>query len=337
MKSYFFLIPSGNSTTTYSNNLFAKELMKLGYNIEIIFDTEKKYNILNNPDCDVIFFQKTIQCPAHTKKHINHLKGRVKLIHIDDDFHDMTSKEKIETIKMTDLILVGTTKHQEELKQYTDAPVETISCMIDFENYSYISPNNKSNNPLIISWQQACADAYVDDLLMIYEPLIKIHDKYKTNLNLYGWHFGKDYRDLRYKVKEKLPFANLIEYQPISKYLTNIVPEIIQSDIFIMPYTNNKSRLGKSGFGLKRLMYTGLPVIASNTEHHRTLITNGYNGYLANTPDQWYQYIESLITNKRLRKKFSDRSKRLIEHNYSNDKVIKHFINVVNKHFNLFN
>lgn len=336
LKAYFFLIPSGNSTTTYSNRLFADALKKLGYDIHIIFDLKEKYNILENPDCDAIFFQKTIQCPAHTKKHIQHLKNKIKLIHIDDDFHDMKSIEKLETIKMTDLILVGTHSHKEVLKEYTDVPIEVISCMIDFENYTYVKAKDKFNKPLIISWQQACADAYVNDLLMIAEPLIRIHEKYNTRLQLYGWHMGKDYRDLRYKITEKLPFAELIEYEPFSGYLTNIVPRIVNSDIFIMPYIKDNSRLGKSGFGLKRLMYSGLPIVASDTQHHRTLIKNGINGFLADTEEQWYKYMELLTISQSLRKSFSIKSRNIIEREYSNDKVIKHFIDVINRHYYIF-
>ncbi|WP_458788312.1 hypothetical protein, partial [Vallitalea sediminicola] len=63
MKSYFFIIPSGNSTTAYANMLFASALRNLGYNVETVADINKKYKILEHPDCDTIFFQKTSQQP----------------------------------------------------------------------------------------------------------------------------------------------------------------------------------------------------------------------------------------------------------------------------------
>lgn len=336
MKSYFFIIPSGNSTTTYANMLFASALRSLGYNVETVTDIDKKYEILKNPDCDAIFFQKTIQCPAHTKKYIGHLKGKVKLIHIDNDFQDMNKKDKLETLKITDLIIVCTTQHRRALKEYTDAPIEVVSCMIDFENYTYVPITQKTNNPLIISWQQACADAYIKDLLMIAKPLSKIHNNYNTELHLYGWHMGKDYPDLRTEVKRKLPFATFIEYQPLDRYFTDVVPKIAQSDIFIMPYIKHKGRWGKSAFGLKRLMCLGLPIVASDTEHHRTLIKNGYNGYLAGTEHQWYNSLEKLINNEELRNSFAVNSKKLIETDYSKHKIIRQFVNAVNKHILLF-
>ncbi|WP_458787220.1 glycosyltransferase, partial [Vallitalea sediminicola] len=277
-----------------------------------------------------------IQCPAHTKKYIEHLKGKVNLIHIDNDFQDMNKNDKLETIKISDLVIVCTTQHKKALKEFTNAPIEVVSCMIDFENYNYIPISQKTNNPLIISWQQACADAYTNDLLMIADSLFRIHKNYNTELHLYGWHMGKDYPDQRREVSKKLPFATFIEYQPLTKYFTDIVPKIALSDVFIMPYIKHKGRWGKSAFGLKRLMLLGLPIVASDTEHHRTLIKNGENGFLANTSQQWYKNLESLITSTELRETFATKSKEFIETEYSNHKLIREFINAVNKHILIF-
>ncbi|MCT4545236.1 MAG: glycosyltransferase [Vallitalea sp.] len=336
MKAYFFIISSGNSTTSYANTLLALELKNLGYNIDIVKDNDRKKSILNNPDCDAIFFQKTIQCPLHTHKYISHLKNKVHLIHIDNDFQDMGSKEKIKTLKLSDLVIVCTNKHKKALRSFTSSPIEVVSCMIDSQNYSYVSIDEKHNNPLIISWQQDCADAYTKDLLMIATPLNKLHELYKIQLNLYGWHMGKDYRDLRHKIDKIIPFATFIPHKPLNEYLTELVPKIANSDIIIMPYIDHPGRWGKSAFGLKRLMLLGLPAVVSDTEHNRTLITNGENGFLASTPEQWYNSLESLILDKSLRQKFSINSKQIIDTKYSNSIIIKQFIASVNKHINLF-
>ena len=60
MKGYFFLLDKKNSTTTFSDLLFAKSLIKLGYNIDIVYNLDEKLSILNNCDADIIFFQKTM-------------------------------------------------------------------------------------------------------------------------------------------------------------------------------------------------------------------------------------------------------------------------------------
>lgn len=336
MKIYFFLSKNENCATTYGGRLFATALKSLGYNAEVIQDTEKKFNILKNPDCGAIFFQKTIQCPAHTSQYIKALKGKVHLIHIDNDHLDMQSIEHIETLKTSDLVLVCTAKHHEALKKIINTPVEIVSNLLDFDNYPYVPIEKKKNNPLIISWQQADADAYTKDLLTIAKPLSNLYRKYGIDLHLYGWHMGKDYPDHSQEIRTIWPFAKFIEYRPLELYFKEIVPKIGNSDIFVMPYINHADRWGKSAFGLKRIMLLGVPIVALATEHHRTLIQNGFNGFLASTEEEWYEALEKLIVNPELRKNFSLRSRQLLESEYNNHTTMQKFMNAVNKHMPLF-
>ncbi|MBZ4645638.1 MAG: glycosyltransferase [Clostridia bacterium] len=336
MKIYFFLSTDENSTTSYSNDLLASSLGNQGYKVEIVRDIREKFKILNKPDGEVIIFQKTIQCAAHTSKAIRHLKGKVYLVHIDDDFLDMQNKEHIETLNISDLIIVGTQKHKTALRDYTTTPVEAITGILDLENYEYVPVDKKSNNPLIISWQQSCADAYVKDLLMVAKPLCALNKEYGIQLHLYGWHMGKDYPDHSGKVREAMPFAKFIEYQPMKQYLANIVPQIAKSDIFVMPYIDHPNRWGKSGFGLKRMMLLGLPVVASDTQHHATLIENGVNGFLASTDEQWYLALKSLINDRDLREKLSMNARKLIEKKYNNEITSQEFLQVLKKYIPFF-
>ena len=336
MKVYFFVLGGGNSTTSYSNRMFAKGLMQLGYSVDIIEDLKEKYRILETADGDVIFFQKTIQCPAHTSKAFSHLKGNVFLVHIDDDFQDMQNAEHIHTLRTTDLILVGTTQHKEALKQYTTVPVETISCLLDSENYPFKSPHEKKHSPLIISWQQSCADAYTKDLLSIAKPLCLLHQKYNFHLNLYGWHLGKDYPDHSAAVRRALPFADFIPYQPMDKYLTHIVPKLSQSDIYIMPYTDLAERWGKSGFSLKRVMLLGIPIVATSTLHHQSLIQHAYNGLLASSEEDWYANLEKLVLDPHLRLTLARNARYKMDTEYHFDQVMNKFVNNIKQHCSYF-
>ncbi len=336
MKVYFFVLGSGNSTTSYSNRMFAKGLMQKGYSVEIVETLQDKYSILEKVNSGIIFFQKTIQCPAHISKAFKHLKGKVFLVHIDDDFQDMKNAEHIHTLDSTDLILVGTAQHKEALKHYTSTPVETISCLLDIENYPFSDPIHKNNMPLIISWQQSCADAYTKDLLSIASPLSALFQKYNFQLDLYGWHLGKDYPDRSNSVREALPFANFIEYQPMTKYLTHIIPRLSQSDIFIMPYIDIPERWGKSGFSLKRIMLLGIPIAATATLHHQDLIKHQFNGLLAVSLDEWYSNIEKLILDVNLRSRLAQNARNKMDSEYHFDQVMDNFISNVKKHCKYF-
>ena len=333
MRIKFFLSSNELAPTTVSGKLFAKALIKMDYDVEIVQSVERKKEILVNVDCDVIIFQKTIY-NCHSYKDVKHLKGRVYLIYIDDDFLCMDNEGHINALDNCDLILVGNKQHADKMKLYTKTPVEVITSIHDFENYEYKSFEERNNDPMIIGWQQSLADVYVDDLLSIKNTLINIHNEFNVRLMLYGWHEGKHYNkpDNRVVVKKHLPFAEFISFLPYERYIKEIVPQIALSDIFIVPYLNIPDRYGKSGFGLKRIMMLGVPVIVSDIGVHKELIIDGVNGFVAKTEDEWYEKLKILISNRRLRKRFSLTGKKLMTSKFNYEKCTNIFINAIKKH-----
>ena len=336
MRIKFFVSNIEMAPTTISAKLIANALIKRGYDVEIVNDYQRKKEILLKKDAEMIIFQKKIY-PGHGYNDVKDLKGYVKLIYIDDDFVGMDDPIALKTLNLSDLVLVGNEVHAQKLKKYVSTSIEAITSISDFENYRYKGADEKNNNPLIISWQQNLADVYIDDLKTIEKPIKEIYDKYNIELRLYGWHEGKHYGvpDRRNKVKEFWPFAKFISFEQPEVYLRKIVPDISNSDIGILPYVYIEERYGKSGFGLRRMMMMGVPMVVSNFGYNTTLIKDGINGFLANTEEEWYSKLEILILNHSKRKEFSLLSKKLIEDEFSYDKTTDKFINAINKHFSL--
>lgn len=333
MNIKFFLSNNNLAPTTISGKLFANALIKRGYNIEIVQEFNRKREILSKISCDIIIFQKTFD-KGHSYKDVQHVKGKVPLIYIDDDFLGMNDKNHINTLNVADLILVGNKQHETLMHKYTKTPVETITSIHDFENYLYTPFEKRKNYPLIISWQQSLADVYISDLLSIKYPLINLHKEYGVRLQLYGWHEGKHYGkpDNRNFVKKYFPFAEFISFMPYDNYIRHIVPKIAMSDIFIVPYLDIPDRYGKAGFGLKRIMMLGVPVIVSNIGIHKELIQDGINGYIATTRDEWYKKLKQLIIEPDIRKKFSLTGRNLIDTKYSYDNCVNIFIDAIKKY-----
>lgn len=337
MRIKFFLSSNNLAPTTISGKLFAKALMEFKYDVEIVQDLNRKRQILKNQECDVIIFQKTI-CYGHSYEDVKHLRGKVYLIYIDDDFLCMKDWNHMKTLRNSDLILVGNKQHADKMYLYTTTPVEIITSIHDFENYPYKPFKERNNNPLIIGWQQSLADVYVDDLLSIKNSLISIHNEYNVRLQLYGWHEGKHYNkpDNRELVREHLPFAEFISFLPYNRYVKEIVPQISLSDIFIVPYLNISDRYGKSGFGLKRIMMLGVPVIVSEIGIHKELVKDGINGFVAESESEWYEKLKILIDNCRLRRRFSLIGRKMMVSKYSYDKCVDIFVNAIKKHIKDF-
>ncbi len=337
MKILFFLSDNELTPTTISGKLFAKALAQSDYSVEIIQDLSKKRAVLAAPNCDIIFFQKTIY-PGHGYNDIKHLKGKVKLIHIDDDFLGMDEPNHINTLEISDLILVGNQHHAELMPYFTSTPAEVIYGFSDYKNFPYISFEERINNPLVICWQQNMADVYIDDLLLVKDAMTQLHQKYQIRLQLYGWHKGQHpgYPDNRPLIQNMMPFAEFIPFQPYKEYLLNLVPQIAHSDIAIAPYVDIPDRYGKGGFGIKGTMLSGVPVVASNFGIYRDMITDGISGFLAGNSREWFNKIEKLILDDALRKKFSLASRHRMETVYGYQSCIEKLLQALGKHFSEF-
>lgn len=170
MKIKFFLSDNEMAPTTISDNLFADSLINRGYNVEKVISYKRKKEIIEKEDADIIIFQKKI-LPGHKYQDIYKLKGKVFLCHIDDDFEGMNEEVYKKTLEISDLILVGNKAHAKNLSNYINTPVEVIVAISDFENYKFISINQKNNKNIVISWQQNLADVYVEDLRSISKSI----------------------------------------------------------------------------------------------------------------------------------------------------------------------
>jgi len=91
----------------------------------------------------------------------------------------------------------------------------------------------------------------------------------------------------------------------------------ISWDIGVCPLIENEFNNGKSE--LKYIEYTslGIPSISSNVEPYRLAIKDGYNGFLASTPEEWEEKLEKLINNKQLREEILSNAILDVEKNYS--------------------
>jgi glycosyltransferase involved in cell wall biosynthesis len=64
-------------------------------------------------------------------------------------------------------------------------------------------------------------------------------------------------------------------------------------------------------------MGCGKPVIASPVGMNAKIVENNLNGFLADTPNEWYHYLEILYLDKDIREKMGIRNREKIMLNYS--------------------
>lgn len=94
------------------------------------------------------------------------------------------------------------------------------------------------------------------------------------------------------------------------------VASIANFDIGIMPLLDASFERGKCGYKLIQYMACGLPVVASPVGVNRQIVEHGVNGFLAETPEQWEQALQTLLADADLRQRMGQAGRKKVEQRY---------------------
>jgi len=189
----------------------------------------------------------------------------------------------------------------------------------------------KNDNKIRIGW--CGGNAHADDLKMIAPVIDKIVKEYKggvvfetigiTDHELYGV-----FPNLK-KNKETCPSCN---YEgEIHHYMGESIDNysmVLASrgwDIAIAPVINNAFGNSKSDLKIKEYAAVGLPIVASNITPYREAVDNGAEILLAETFDEWYNNIKSLIKNSKKRDEIIRKNKEWVSGYWMQDNAQKIF------------
>jgi glycosyltransferase involved in cell wall biosynthesis len=95
------------------------------------------------------------------------------------------------------------------------------------------------------------------------------------------------------------------------------VMQIQHMDIGIMPLRDDPWARGKCGYKLIQYMACGLPVIASPVGVNAEIVEHGVNGFLASTKEEWFEALQKLIENPKLRAEMGRVGREKVEKQYS--------------------
>lgn len=99
--------------------------------------------------------------------------------------------------------------------------------------------------------------------------------------------------------------------------LSEEINDLQSFDIGIMPMPDNEWSWGKCGFKLILYMSIGIPCVCFSSGVNREIITDGVNGFLVNTEEQWIEKLSLLITRPDLRKRMGLSGRKIAEERYS--------------------
>ena len=94
------------------------------------------------------------------------------------------------------------------------------------------------------------------------------------------------------------------------------VDEICGFDVGIMPLPDEPWARGKCGFKLIQYMACGLPVVASPVGVNSQIVEHGVTGFLAETPAQWVEALQTLAGDAELRQRMGQAGRVKVEREY---------------------
>jgi glycosyltransferase involved in cell wall biosynthesis len=106
------------------------------------------------------------------------------------------------------------------------------------------------------------------------------------------------------------------------------IQDLLRIHIGIMPLTDDEWAKGKCGFKALQYMSLGIPALASPVGVNTKIITNGENGFLCNTPQEWKEKLILLIENESLRIELGKKAQQTVEEYYSVKSNRDNFLNL---------
>ncbi len=242
---------------------------------------------------DIIFIQKVILPKIIWKV----LKVLNKKIIFDFDDAIYLSRDIAYLLSNASCVIVSNTKLSYYAAKYNRNVFEVISPVNVSDR---ILP--KRNNFVTVGW---VGSPETSKYLYILLPVLKdLKNKFKNlNVEFIGAKRNRDLESLGVTIH-----GWSIEKQ--NRFLDEI-------DIGIMPLENDEWSWAKAGYKLLLYMSKGIPCVASPVGINSCLITNGENGYLAETPQEWLDKLSLMIEDYSLREQMGERGRKLAEKNYS--------------------
>jgi len=303
--SHFFF-PSKSLAAVYSSG---KLLEKLYYVME---GFQERFFRLRRHRYDLVFVHREI-FPLGLKVFLRRLrKMGVRIVYDYDDAMFIPQRhgrwllgklEDTDSVKeimaLSNLVIAGNEFLAAYARRY-NCNVTVIPTAVDTERFRPQFPSRQPDR-CTIGWIGSHTTVkYLHSLRGIFERLARTHS---FELKVVGANFPVSVNGLR--------------VGQLGWSLEREVRDFQSCDIGVYPLWDDDWSKGKCGFKAIQFMSVGVPVIASLVGANREIITDGVNGFLAASEQEWCDKLSMLVRDPGLRRKIGLAGRKTVEEKYS--------------------
>jgi len=216
-------------------------------------------------------------------------------------------------IKRSNSIIVG----NEYLAQYAkkfNSRIEIIPTVIDTEIYTKKKDEN-NHRILRLGWMGTCQNLkYLKEKLSVLKAF---HDENPEVVLIICSNCFKYFQE----------FNSIIPTKYILWSSENEVKILHLFDVGLMPLLDSEWAKGKCSFKLIQYMACGVAAIGSAIGQNKQLIFDGFDGFLAETDNEWVEKI-GLLKQKNVRERIIENARKKIENEYSINSALNHYIKI---------
>jgi glycosyltransferase involved in cell wall biosynthesis len=215
-------------------------------------------------------------------------------------------------ISLSRYVIVGNNYLKRYAKQFNEN-LTVIPTPVDVEKYK--SFDSMKNDRVVIGWIGSHSTAaYLLELKDVFQKLKEGNPDLVIRL------VGAE------KYSKQLPLAECKAWR-----LEEEIADLNSFDIGLMPMPDTPWTKGKCAFKLLLYMSMETPAVCSPIEMNSEVISDGENGFLASSSEEWFDKIQTLIKDKDLRKKIGLQGRKTVEERYALSLWAPVFIEVLKK------
>jgi glycosyltransferase involved in cell wall biosynthesis len=182
-----------------------------------------------------------------------------------------------------------------------NSQVSIVPTVVDLERYLY-QPRPDKGDVLTIGWVGSRSTSpYLVEIEPALRRLSEAHPG-KIRFRIYG----HPQRKLNLPNFESLPFS-----------LGSEIEDLRTLDIGIMPMPDNDWTRGKCAFKAIQYMALGIPTVISPVGMATQVVQHNVNGLWAQTPAEWFEALNCLVTDIQLRRRIAEEGRKAAETRYS--------------------